>query len=505
MLILLVDNIYTEIEGILPFNHLQEVEKLLSFRPEGFLFSQAYNKWIFDKNGKKVRRVWDGYKRQFWKNTTKTYFPTGLISIVINYFKNNNLQYSVKDRRNKPNGSLSLCLSSDLKFRDYQENVINIACEKTRGIISAATGSGKTKMSAGIIQRLNVKPSLFLVNSIDLLEQTIDAFNESLLDSNGSPVKIGQIGGGTIDIQDINVCTVQTLIRALGEKYEKYDSDDQDDLTPIEQYASDIKELIHSAELVICDEIQDWRNETCQTISKSLKSAYYKYGVSATAFRDQGDDLLIQACFGKKIAIVTATELIEHENKYLIRPDIKIVHIKGNKSKFKQWQSIYKDRVVDNDYYNGIVTNIANSLIEAGKTTLVLSQQIEHGQKLADNITGCQYLSGKSPKQKRKQGILNLRNKDIKCISSSTIFDQGIDVSCLDAVILAGQGKSKCRAMQRVGRITRPYTHADGTKKDKAIAIDFRIYDKYLLDHSIEREKMYRTEPAYHIEHIEEL
>jgi superfamily II DNA or RNA helicase len=505
MLTLIVDNIYTEIQGDLPYNHVKEVEKLLSFRPEGFLFSQAYNKWIFDKNGQKVRRVWDGYKRQFWKNTTKTYFPTGLVSIVINYFKNNNLLFNIKDNRNKPLQSLSICLHPDLKFRDYQDNVINVACDKTRGIISAATGSGKTKMSAGIIQKLNVKPCLFLVNSIDLLEQTIEAFHESLVDNNLNPIEIGQVGGGVIDIKDINVCTVQTLIRAIGEKYQKYDSDDTDDLTPIEQYAEDIKELISESKLVICDEIQDWRNETCQSISKALKSAYYKFGVSATAFRDQGDDLLIQACFGKKIAIVTASELIEHENKYLIRPDIKIVHIKGNKSKFKQWQSIYKDRVVDNDYYNGIVTNIANSFVQQNKTVLVLSQQIEHGQKLANNIEGCQYLSGKSQKQKRRQGILNLRNRDIKCISSSTIFDQGIDVSCLDVVLLAGQGKSKCRAMQRIGRITRPYTYPDGTKKEKAIAIDFRIYDKYLLDHSIEREKMYRTEPAYHIEHIEDL
>jgi superfamily II DNA or RNA helicase len=52
--------------------------------------------------------------------------------------------------------------------------------------------------------------------------------------------------------------------------------------------------------------------------------------------------------------------------------------------------------------------------------------------------------------------------------------------------------------MQRIGRILRPF---EG--KETATAIDFRIHQKYLFEHSVQREKMYRTEEEYDIEEID--
>jgi superfamily II DNA or RNA helicase len=40
---------------------------------------------------------------------------------------------------------------------------------------------------------------------------------------------------------------------------------------------------------------------------------------------------------------------------------------------------------------------------------------------------------------------------------ASKIFDQGIDIPELDALILAGSGKSSARALQRIGRVIRSY------------------------------------------------
>jgi hypothetical protein len=91
-----------------------------------------------------------------------------------------------------------------------------------------------------------------------------------------------------------------------------------------------------------------------------------------------------------------------------------------------------------------------------------------------------------------------------RLLAHNSIFDEGIDVRPLDTVILAGQGKSSVRAMQRIGRICRPYTYSDGTIKTRATAIDPVINDKFLKKHSQSRETMYSTEPAYNIEHIEE-
>lgn len=507
MLNLRIANIFTAIEGELPAARLKELERELSFRPQGFMFSTAYNRLIKNKDGEIIGRAWNGWKPQFWSSKRNgTYFPTGLIGMVVDYFKKNSIPYVLSDLRFRPETNFLIEPSGAIEYRDYQTRVIHTACNKSRGIIQAATGSGKTVMSAGIIEQLKVAPFMFFVTSIDLLEQAKDSF-ESFLRFHGSPLKVGQIGGGTIDIQDVNVCTIQTVVRALDKKWDKkykFDSDDTDDKTPIAQYKDDIKEVIRESKGAICDEVQHWRADTCQLVARELKSAFYTYGMSATPYRDEGDDLMIQACFGRKIEVITATELIEHPEQYLVRPYIKMVHIKGKRSKFKQYQSLYKDRVVENNYYNGCIANIANAYINNGRLVLVLVQQIDHGKELAHMIKGAEFLSGKSSKKKRSKGLKNLRNHYIRCIVSTTIFDEGIDVRPLDTVILAGQGKSSVRAMQRVGRICRPYTYADGHKKTRGTVIDPVIEDRFLFDHSLEREKMYHTEPAYNIEHIEE-
>lgn len=503
MITLKVRNIFTDVEGELTAKQWGEFERALSFRPQGYQFSQAFNTFIRDKTGKVIRRVWDGWKHQFWKNKTRTYFPTGLMSMAVDYLQKQGVQIRALDFRKKPEYNLHLDLAEFLEDRDYQISTVDEAYTRHRGTIQSATGSGKTAVAARIIHRLGVKPFVFFVTSIDLLTQAKDSF-ELFLRENGKPIKVGQIGGGVVDIRDVNVCTIQTAVRALGYEWDrktKFDSDDTDDKTPIEQYRGQIVEMVHEAKGSIFDECQHVRAETCQIVARELKSAYYTFGMSATPYRDEGDDLMIMACFGKKIAQIKASDLIR--GGWLVKPSIKIVHI-PYETNFRTWQSIYKDAVVENDKYNSIIAAIANKYVQNGRLVLILVQQINHGKDIAARIPGAIFLSGNSPKKKREQGLASMRNKDITCIVSTTIFDEGVDVKALDTVILAGQGKSKTRALQRIGRILRPYTdEKTGCVKMSATAIDFRIHCKYLEEHSVAREDIYLTEPEFQIEHIQ--
>ncbi len=497
MMNLRVGNIFTDIDGFVPTDTYQRLRKEMAFRPKGYEFSTLFNRWIRDKDGKPIRRMWDGYRRQIWKKRGRNtlYFPTGLLSIVRDVLIKDNLEFQLLEYRNKPEATIHLEFDDSFKLRDYQQPIVVESCEQQRGIIQVATGGGKTAIAEGIIRLLGVKPFIFFVTSIDLLIQAKESFEE-VLRENGKPIIVGQIGGGVIDIRDINVMTIQTAVRALGEKYVKFDGDESDDKTPIENRREDILNLLTHAKATICDEVQHWRAETCQLVARSLKESYYTYGCSATPYRDEGDDLMIYACFGKKIAEINASQLVKEG--WLIKPNIKIVHVRGPQSSFRQWQQLYKDQVSENVEYNAMVSNIANSYIKNNRIVLVLVQQIAHGKRLASAIPGSVFLSGKSSKKKRQEGINKLRQREISCIISTVIFDEGIDVRPLDTLLLAGQGKSRVRAMQRIGRILRPF---EG--KTTATAIDFRIHQKYLLDHSIEREKMYRTEPEYDIEEID--
>lgn len=500
MLNLKVGNIFTDIEGVVPAELYSKLQRDMAFRPLGYEFSTMYNKWILDSEGKRVRRMWDGWRRQIWKskNRKRIFFPTGLLSLAKQSLDKKSVEYQLINCRIKPVPEmLGLEFAPNFTKRDYQVLVVDDACFQQRGIIQLPTGSGKTIVAGGIIQKLKVKPFIFFVTSIDLLLQAKASFEEILRD-NGKPITVGQIGGGVIDIRDINVMTVQTAVRSLGEKWDKdhkFDSDDQDDKTPIRDKAG-VLNLLKNAKGSICDEVQHWRAETCQLVARSLVNAYYTYGCSATPYRDEGDDLMIQGCFGKKIAELSASQLIK--DNWLIRPSIKIVHVRGPKSKFRQWQQLYKDQVTENAEYNEMVASIANSYIQIKRLVLVLVTQIKHGKTLSEMIPGSVFLSGASSKKIREESIKKLRASEISCIVSTTIFDEGIDVRPLDVVLLAGQGKSKVRAMQRIGRILRPFPG-----KTVATAVDFRIHQKYLLKHSIAREKMYRTEEEYQIEEID--
>jgi superfamily II DNA or RNA helicase len=54
---------------------------------------------------------------------------------------------------------------------------------------------------------------------------------------------------------------------------------------------------------ILVHNCQHWAAETCQIIADHSYNARFRYGLSATPFRDLGDDLLIDACFGKLLLI----------------------------------------------------------------------------------------------------------------------------------------------------------------------------------------------------------
>ena len=87
-----------------------------------------------------------------------------------------------------------------------------------------------------------------------------------------------------------------------------------------------------------------------------------------------------------------------------------------------------------------------------------------------------------------------MRKGEPQITISSVIFDEGIDVKPLDTLILAGAGKSSTRALQRIGRILRPYKD-----KKNAIAVDFMDNCKYMQAHSKKRLNIYKTEEEFEI------
>ena len=207
-----------------------------------------------------------------------------------------------------------------------------------------------------------------------------------------------------------------------------------------------------------------------------------------------GDDILIDACFGKCIADISASFLIK--KGFLIKPTIyfsKINNMRGMRS--TSYANVYKQAIVENEARNAQIIKLAQSWYSQGRKVLILVKQIAHGKLLEKLIPDSIFLHGGTGKRKRQKHLDIMREGLPQITIASVIFDEGIDCKPLDTLILAGGGKSPTRALQRIGRILRPYPG-----KVDAIAVDFMDNCKYMQSHSAKRATIYETEEEFNIE-----
>jgi superfamily II DNA or RNA helicase len=210
-----------------------------------------------------------------------------------------------------------------------------------------------------------------------------------------------------------------------------------------------------------------------------------------------GDDILIEACFGKQIANINASFLIRR--KQLVRPEIFFLKIKKDQNiAYKSYNKIYDSCIVHNEVRNRWISEIAIKMHSSGRLPLILVKRVEHGEILEGMIPNSTFVYGQTDIKKRKQYLNRMRDSDCGITIATVIFDEGVNVPPLDTLILAGSGKSSTRALQRIGRTLRPCAG-----KEDAIIIDFDDQHKYLKDHSKRRRKIYSTEPEFIIRNME--
>jgi superfamily II DNA or RNA helicase len=219
------------------------------------------------------------------------------------------------------------------------------------------------------------------------------------------------------------------------------------------------------------------------------------YGFSGTPFRDDNSDLLINSILGEQIINVSASELIRLN--LLAQPMIKFytvpkLPINGN------YTTVYKEYIVENDIRNNMIAQIAKELIDKKYTPLVLFKQIKHGEilleKLEEKDIKCAMLYGNDSLDRRNEIKQSLIDKEISLILASTIFDIGLDLPELNALILGSGGKSSIRALQRIGRVIRPLPG-----KKIAAVVDFYDQVKFLKKHSMTRHAIYSAEDGFKI------
>lgn len=361
--------------------------------------------------------------------------------------------------------------------------------------------SGKTLALSLLIGKTNIR-TLVCVISLDLLYQTKKDIEDALGE------EIGMVGDGICIIKKITVGTPWTIMRAFDKDYKPFDSEESvvkehlDDLTKAK-----IKEMVENVQMLIVDEGQYLGGVSIQTIAKSAKEARYRLAFSGTPWRMGADSVLIEASTGPQLIDITATELIERN--ILVPPKIyffDVPELDGYKMENhdkKTYSSVYEGYIVHNKVRNDMIVKSAEGLFNKGRKILILVKRKAHGLKLLKMLPAhikSYFLCGDANSDERSavKQLINMDGLDI--IVASSIYDQGIDIGKLDALILCGSGKSSGRALQRLGRVIRGYPG----KKD-AIVVDFIDRAPFVFNHSKLRHAIYTTEPAFQIKLPEDI
>ena len=486
MIKIILDNVNCKISGDIDMAILKKMDSEMSYEHPGYRFMSG-SRGGYNLSGK--YGGWDGRVRLLSKSMK---FPIGLLALAKEILDENNIVYEVVDtRRGLDYGAPMQIDESAFKIRGYQKDAGKCAKENGSGIIRMATGGGKTLVIASIVAEYNI-PTIIYVIGVELLYQ----MKKTMEDAYG--VECGLVGGGECDVsKPITIMTVWSAAAAFNKKAKVIENDATSETSKQTKNINKalVRKKVEEAQLILVDECQYAASETIQFLHRVSTSARHRFLLSGTPWRDTGDDILIEAVAGRKIYDLNATKLIRLKN--LVPPDIHFLDVPAVRSPGSNYHEVYTNYIVENEDRNGLIIKAAKKLVAAGKKVLILVVRVQHGKLLMEKLEdefSVKYLDGTKSAKKRMQAIQDMRDGNVDILIASKIFDQGIDIPELDALILAGSGKSSGRALQRIGRVIRT---APG--KDKAIVVDFFDNCKYLRNHSEARINVYNSEPGFNI------
>lgn len=428
-----------------------------AFLVEGHQFTKAFKK-----------RQWDGKYRFFSSMNGK--FPTGLLSEVLEAVEGT----TVTDKVELPELCEPICDSLLFKeeegfreLRPYQLLAADSIINHVNCIVKAATNAGKTEIMAEVIRRLNLH-TVVVVQRKELLHQTAARLQLRL----GVPV--GKVGDGWSDVQRITVAMPTTACRGIKKRT------GGGMVTTVYKLAEEF-ETLANAQLLVYDECHNIGDIRAKTLIEA-SNATYRVAMSGTPFgSDEVLNHTLKGFFGPVAFEITNAELIDHGVSAV--PTCKFVTITEPGLERSDYPEAYKLGIVTSSARNEAITKLTQEHVDSGQQVLIIVREIEHGEILSMMLGGARFIHGGLPSDDRIAGLKDFQAGDIRTLISSTILDEGVDVSNINVLILAGGGATAKRVLQRIGR---------GLRKKEDVntltVIDFLDSgNKHLVSHSSQR------------------
>jgi len=413
----------------------------------------------------------------------KNKFYTGLLARVAWVLDNCGEEYKLIKLVDNVQPSLSITLPEWLY--DHQKKIISKCLEVKRGIVQAPTGSGKSITMAWLIKHFPTEEIIITVPEKNLLKQLKNTL-ENIFDNE----EIGEVSGNKKEFRRVTVGIINSLSKI----------------------AKDNPHRFKQTEVLICDEAHRVGANFYRDLCEACINTDYRIGFSATAWREGGDDKVMEGLLGPIMFKINEKDLIEQG--ILTRPVyIEVPFNSPNKtySKYNNYTKVYNTKngkpdrnevynhcVIKNPARNNLIINTVIAYLKSNNPLpcLVLIQNVEHGEVLQSlfKLRGLNvpFVYGKSSLKERRALVEELKSGKLRVAIASSVFNEGQDIPNLGLGIIAGGGGSESRIIQQIGRFIRKYPN-----KTKGVVIDIADSEQYYLKYNYQtrQQKIINTYP----------
>ena len=321
------------------------------------------------------------------------------------------------------------------QLRDYQTDLIDRTQQSwnagnRRVMLQLPTGGGKTICFSHIIQMFVAigKTILVLAHRQELITQAAEKITTMTAIEPGI-IKAGIKPNYSSPIQ---VASIQSLTRRLSN--------------------------CPQFDLVVIDEAHHSTANSYRSILANFPDSQI-LGVSATPIRLDGSGF--RGLFDELICGVTVKELIKMGSlspfKYFVpERSMSLVGLR------KRGGDYSAESIEDANPSESVAADCLRAYGDylQDKQVVVFAVSVQHSQAIACSFSAngipAAHLDGTSDSQTRSQTMTAFREGRIRVLTNCALFDEGLDISGLDGVILARPTDSLGRYLQMVGRSLRP-------------------------------------------------
>lgn len=375
-----------------------------------------------------------------WKNASNL-TNEWITSYSFTYKKNykQSLQYQELDSENdtriiKPNQMQKDALEQLRLLREKG---------KQRGLIISATGTGKTYLGAFDVKSTDPKKMLFLAHREQILEKSKESFSRII---GGKKTDYGLYTGNSRNKNAKYVfATVQTLSKS--NHLSLFDRDEFD--------------------YILIDEVHHAGAETYQKIMNYFQPKFY---LGMTATPDRNDDFNVFKLFNYNIAYeIRLPQALEEDmlcpfhyvgiSDYTFkdnRVNEAIDSYNNEKGNHKNEQKIVEQLssqervkyILDQTRYYGYSGDVLHGLIFCSG----VAESVSLARELTRQGYPSKALSGNDSEVKRRSVVKDLEKGIIKYIVTVDIFNEGIDIPCINQVVFLRNTNSNIVYIQQLGR-----------------------------------------------------